>query len=183
MTWRGEDGRIHAIVAGPGRAAKLSRATLLAFPFFRHAIEAMLKPILLVEDSQRDLDTMLGALKRAGLTESLFVVRDGDQAVDYLLCRNDFRNREKGRPRLMILDLYMNAAHGFDVLEEMRKHPHLDPVPVIALASEHSAEDEERCAELGADAYIVKPIDRGRFIQVVKDLCMHRRNRDNVSAA
>ena len=143
----------------------------------------MLKPILLVEDSQRDLETMLDALKRAGLTESLFVVRDGDQAIDYLLCRNDFRNREKGRPRVMILDLYMNAAHGFDVLEEMRKHRNLDAVPVIALASSHSAEDEERCADLGVDAYIVKPIEPQKFIQVVSDLRQHRRHRGNVPAA
>jgi hypothetical protein len=84
----------------------------------------MLKPILLVEDNPRDLELTLLALERSQLANEVIVLRDGADALDYLLRRNTYAGRAEGNPAVMLLDLKLPKVDGLEVLAQVRAHPH-----------------------------------------------------------
>lgn len=124
----------------------------------------MANPILVVEDSAHDLDFTLFALEKCGVSNPVAVVRDGEEALDYLFTRNHYKARTTGNPVLILLDLKMPKADGLEVLKTVRNTPSLAAVPVIVLT--HSAVDTDihHAQLLGVDRYVVKPTDPKQFI-------------------
>ena len=130
----------------------------------------MLKPILLVEDDKRDLELTLVALERSQLANEVIVVRDGAQALDYLLREGDFARREEGNPAVMLLDLKLPKVNGLEVLQKVRSTPNLRSMPVVMLTSSQEESDVVRSYELGVNAYVVKPVEFKQFVTAIADL-------------
>ncbi|EJT86016.1 response regulator receiver protein [Pseudomonas putida S11] len=108
----------------------------------------MLKPILLVEDNPRDLELTLLALERSQLANEVIVLRDGAEALDYLLRRNAYAERDDGNPAVLLLDLKLPKVDGLEVLKEVRATAELRSIPTVMLTS--SREDARPAARLRA---------------------------------
>lgn len=130
----------------------------------------MLKPILLVEDDPRDLELTLLALTRSQLSNEVVITRDGAQALDYLLRRASFAEREPGNPAVVLLDLKLPKVNGLEVLELIRTTTELRTLPVVMLTSSQEETDLVRSYQLGVNAYVVKPVDFQQFISAIADL-------------
>lgn len=132
----------------------------------------MLKPILLVEDNPRDLELTLLALERSQLANEVVVVRDGADALDYLLRRNAFAERADGNPAVMLLDLKLPKVDGLEVLREVRATAQLRSIPIVMLTSSREGPDLQRAYELGVNAYVVKPVEFKEFVTAISGLGM-----------
>lgn len=130
----------------------------------------MLKPILLVEDNPNDLELTLIALGKSQLANEVIVARDGAEALDYLLLRGAHAGRAAGNPAVVLLDLKLPKVDGLEVLDEIRRTPHLKSVPVVMLTSSKEEQDLLRSYELGVNAYVVKPVDFQEFVKAIADL-------------
>jgi CheY-like chemotaxis protein len=130
----------------------------------------MLKPILLVEDNPHDLELTLVALSRSQLANEVVVVRDGAEALDYLMRRGEFTGRPSGNPAVVLLDLKLPKVDGLEVLKEIRTSAQLRSMPVVMLTSSKEEQDLVRSYELGVNAYVVKPVDFADFVRAIADL-------------
>ncbi|MCE1113779.1 MULTISPECIES: response regulator [Pseudomonas] len=130
----------------------------------------MPKPILLVEDNPRDLELTLLALERSQLAHEVVVLRDGAEALDYLLRRNAHAERETGNPAVMLLDLKLPKVDGLEVLAQVRAHPQLRTLAIIMLTSSQEKPDLQRAHELGVSAYLVKPVEFKDFVSAIAGL-------------
>lgn len=114
--------------------------------------------VLYVEDEENDVFFMRRSFERAGLHQSLMVVIDGQEAIDYLSGRGRFGNRiEYPLPAVVLLDLNLPTVSGFQVLKWIRTQPQFRQLPVVIFSSSARAEDRSRAKELGADDYLEKP--------------------------
>ncbi|PAW80141.1 MAG: two-component system response regulator [Verrucomicrobia bacterium Tous-C9LFEB] len=129
-----------------------------------------LRPILLVEDNQNDLVLTLSALKRSNLANDIIVTRDGSEALDFLLRRGAYANREENAPIVVFLDLKMPKMDGLDVLQHMKADPSLQTIPVVMLTSSNQEVDLVKSYRLGVNAYVVKPVDAKQFMDSVQQL-------------
>ena len=129
-----------------------------------------LKRILLVEDSANDAELVLTALAENHLANEVIVVRDGEEALDYLYRRGVFRMRMEGNPVVIMLDLKLPKIDGLEVLAQLKSHPALKTVPVVVLTSSREEPDLRRCYDLGSNAYVVKPVDFYEFVSAIKGL-------------
>ncbi|HAZ46317.1 MAG TPA: two-component system response regulator [Cyanobacteria bacterium UBA11369] len=129
-----------------------------------------LKRILLVEDSLNDIELILTSLAENNLGNEVVVVRDGEEALDYIYRRGVFRLRREGNPVVVMLDLKLPKVDGFEVLGRLKSDPNLRMIPVVVLTSSREERDLARCYELGTNAYVVKPIDFHEFVDVIKNL-------------
>jgi CheY-like chemotaxis protein len=125
--------------------------------------------ILLVEDNPADIIITQRAMKESGLEIDLVVVRDGQEAVDFLLAELRTGNPHP-RPDLILLDLNLPRLAGREVLERIRQHNGLRPVPVVVLTTSNRQEDVEQMYRAGANTYIQKPTDFGRFVEVLRTI-------------
>ena len=130
----------------------------------------VLKPIVLVEDNPKDLELTLLALEKARLANEVIVLRDGAEALDYLLCRGAWESREKGNPAVILLDIKLPKMSGLEVLQSLREQPDLRRVPVVMLTSSREEPDLERSYQLGVNAYVVKPVSFNAFVSAVQEL-------------
>lgn len=127
--------------------------------------------ILLVEDDSNDIFFMERAASKAGLTAPVQVVRDGQQAIDYLSGANSYADRAQyPLPGVVFLDLKLPYVHGFDVLEWIRNSPELSRLPVVILTSSSEERDRQRAQELGARDYLIKPPEPTSLMQVMQGL-------------
>lgn len=129
-----------------------------------------LKRILLVEDSLNDIELILTSLAENNLGNEVVVVRDGEEALDYIYRRGVFRLRREGNPVVVMLDLKLPKVDGFEVLGRLKSDPTFRVVPVVVLSSSREEQDLARCYQLGTNAYVVKPIDFHEFVDVIKSL-------------
>ena len=129
-----------------------------------------LKPILLVEDNPKDLELTLIALEKSQLANEVVITRDGVDALDYLFCRGDDESRHNGNPAVILLDLKLPRLDGIEVLQVIRTTPALRSVPVVMLTSSREETDLLRSYELGVNAYVVKPVAFGEFVEAIADL-------------
>ena len=118
-------------------------------------------PVLAAEDEESDAMILRMAFERAGVTNPLVVVPDGQEAVDYLSGAGDYSDRQRfPLPGLLLLDLKMPRKNGFEVLEWVKgSRGPLRRIPVIIVSSSDNPADINRAYELGANAYMVKPVD------------------------
>ena len=130
--------------------------------------------LLLVEDSQEDVDLTMHALRRENLANRILVVRDGEEALDFLFCRNPFADRSFDRPpKLVLLDLKLPKIDGLEVLRQVKSHPHTRAIPVVILTSSKEERDLIKSYDLGANSYIQKPVDFDKFRDTVKQLGLY----------
>ena len=127
--------------------------------------------ILLVEDNPADIKITERALRDSGIPVELLVVRDGQEAVDYLLRQGEHAKRDGWRsPDLILLDLNLPRLNGRQVLERIRARPELKAVPVIVLTTSRRQEDVQQLYAAGANTYIEKPQDFARFVEVLQTI-------------
>ncbi len=127
--------------------------------------------ILLVEDDPDDVFFLQEAFKKADMAGALRVARDGEEAVAYLLGQGAFSDRLlHPPPALVLLDLKLPRKSGLEVLEWRRGQPGMALIPVIVLTSSVSEADVRGAYELGANAYLVKPIESGAQVEMVETI-------------
>jgi two-component system response regulator len=131
---------------------------------------SLLKRILLVEDSPRDAEMTFNALEENNLANEVAHVRDGAEALDYLHRRGEFAGRPNGQPAVVLLDLKMPKVDGLEVLRQMKADPALKVIPVVVMTSSREEQDLLKSYQLGASAYVVKPVKFQDFIHAVKQL-------------
>jgi CheY-like chemotaxis protein len=129
-----------------------------------------LKRILLVEDSTNDVELILTSLADNHLGNEVVVVRDGEEALDYMYRRGMYRLRYEGNPVVVLLDLKLPKVDGIEVLTEIKSNPSMRTVPIVILTSSREEQDLAKCYELGTNAYVVKPIDFHEFVNVIRGL-------------
>lgn len=125
-------------------------------------IEPFHRPVLLVEDNPVDVDLTLRAFARRKLTNPVLVARDGEEALAFL------PRWEAGEPRplVILLDLKLPRVHGLEVLAQWKAHPVSRDIPVVVLTSSAEDRDIATAYQLGANSYIVKPVDFEKFLEV-----------------
>ncbi|MCO5732248.1 response regulator [Rhizobium sp. SSA_523] len=131
---------------------------------------ADLRPILLVEDSPRDLELTLAAFEKCQLANEVVVARDGAEALDYLTCSGIYHNRAHRDPAVVLLDLKLPKVDGLEVLERVKRDEALRHIPIVMLTSSREEQDLVRSYELGVNAFVVKPVEFTAFFQAIQDL-------------
>ena len=129
-----------------------------------------LKRILLAEDSVKDVELTLTALEEKHLANKVDVVRDGEEALDYLYRRGSFQSRPGGNPAVVLLDIKMPKVNGLEVLRQIKSDEKLKTVPVVVLTSSREEQDMVESYRLGVNAYVVKPVDFNQFVDAVKEV-------------
>jgi CheY-like chemotaxis protein len=129
-----------------------------------------LKPILLAEDNPRDAELTLEVLADNKLANQVTLVRDGVEAMEYLLCEGEYKRRKPGNPAVVVLDIKMPRMDGIEVLRAIRSDPELKLIPVVMLTSSREEQDLVRSYELGINAYVVKPVKFSQFVEAVKHI-------------
>jgi CheY-like chemotaxis protein len=127
-----------------------------------------LKSILLVDDSPRDTELALDALAQHNLANEVVAVRDGVEALDYLYRRGQYAARSAGHPAVVMLDLKLPKVDGIEVLRQIKSDPQLKVIPIVVMTSSREAQDLVKSYQLGANAYIVKPVQFQEFVEAVK---------------
>jgi CheY-like chemotaxis protein len=125
--------------------------------------------ILIVEDDPNDVELTLTALAD-NLANDVVVTRDGQEALDYLYRQGQFSTRSNDNPAVMLLDLKLPKIGGLEVLKQIRSDERLKLIPVVVLTSSHEEKDVMRGYSLGANAYVVKPVDFHEFVNAVREL-------------
>lgn len=128
------------------------------------------KKILLAEDDPRDVELTLMALEESKLANEVDVVRDGQEALDYLFRRGDFENRTGNNPALILLDLKMPKVDGLEVLRAVRDDETAKMTPIVMLTSSREERDIVESYKLGINAYVVKPVDFNQFLKAIKQI-------------
>ncbi|MBK7279536.1 response regulator [Candidatus Aalborgicola defluviihabitans] len=126
--------------------------------------------ILLVEDNPNDLELTLEALSEYHLTNEVVVARDGQEAMDYLLRQGQFADRPPWNPAVVLLDLKLPKIDGMEVLRLIKTDAQLKVVPVVIMTASREERDLAQGYMLGANAYVVKPVDFHELIDAVKAL-------------
>jgi CheY-like chemotaxis protein len=125
--------------------------------------------ILLVEDDSNDVVLLQRAFQKAALRDTVRIVRDGEQAIHYLSGQGQYADRERfPLPFLVLLDLKMPRMDGFDVLQWARAEPDLKRLLIVVLTSSHLQSDVDRAYELGANSYLVKPVEFSEMVNLIQ---------------
>lgn len=129
----------------------------------------MIKPILLVEDSEDDSEILLHALKKAGVANPVFTVRSGEKAIAYLRGDGDFADRENfPLPGVVLLDLNLPKINGFEILKWITTQPSLAGLFVVVLSGYNEIGHVGRAYALGARSFLVKPLQDQDITNLVK---------------
>jgi CheY-like chemotaxis protein len=128
-----------------------------------------LRRILIVDDSAKDVELAIAALAEKNLANEVVVAEDGVEALDYLYKRDKFAN-ETGDPAVILLDIKMPRMDGIEVLKHIRADPKFKLIPVIMVTSSREERDLVESYKLGANSYVVKPVDIYQFIDAIKTL-------------
>lgn len=127
--------------------------------------------VLLVEDNPRDAELTIRAFKRNHLTDRLFHVQDGAEALDFLFGRGNYAGRQNvALPRVILLDLKLPKVNGLEVLRRIKSDPHLQIIPVVIVTSSAEDPDLEKAYELGANSYVIKPVQFEAFMDAMSKL-------------
>jgi CheY-like chemotaxis protein len=126
--------------------------------------------ILMVEDDPQDVELTLTALEEYNLANEVVVTGDGEEALDYLLCRGKFQGRTSENPAVLLLDLKLPKVDGLEVLQQIKADEKLRMIPVVVLTSSREERDMVASYKLGVNAYVVKPVDFHEFVNAIKEL-------------
>jgi two-component system, response regulator len=129
--------------------------------------------ILLVEDNPTDLELALHALRKHDLAHRVAVARDGVEALDMIFGACDEQGSGAWLPRLILLDLKLPKMDGLEVLQRIKSDPVARAIPVVVLTTSLEAHDVARSYRLGANSYIVKPVEFAQFVEVMGQVGMY----------
>ena len=129
-----------------------------------------LKRILLVDDSERDIELTLDALAQHNLANEVITLHDGAEVLDYLFRRGPFAGRTTTNPAVVLLDLKMPKVDGIEVLRQIKNDPDLKTIPIVVMTSSREEQDLVASYQLGVNAYIVKPVEFPEFVKAVRVL-------------
>jgi CheY-like chemotaxis protein len=129
--------------------------------------------VLMAEDSEHDIVATKRAWKKSSIINTLNVVRDGEECLDYLYRRGAYSDPETSpRPGVLLLDLHMPKVNGLDVLREIRADKAFKSLPVVVLTTSKADEDKVESYNLGVNAYIVKPVGFEKFSEAIRTIHM-----------
>jgi len=128
--------------------------------------------ILLAEDNQNDAELTIRELKKHNMANNLVHVKDGEEALDFIFGREKYIERKNTIhfPKVILLDIQMPKLNGIEVLREIKTDPRTQSIPVVILTSSKEHPDVQRCYELGANSYIVKPVNFEGFAESIRNL-------------
>lgn len=127
--------------------------------------------ILLVEDNFDDAELTIRELKKHNMANQLVHVKDGEEALNFLFARGQYEGRSNHPyPKVVLLDIQMPKLNGLEVLEQLKKNPETRLIPVVMLTSSAENPDIQRCYDLGANSYIVKPVNFEGFAESIRSL-------------
>ena len=128
--------------------------------------------VLLVEDNIYDAELTIRELKKHNMANYLFHVKDGEAALDFVFARGQFAgNRDMGYlPKIVLLDIQMPKINGIEVLQKIKSDEHTKSIPIVILTSSKEDPDIRKCYELGANSYIVKPVNFEGFAEAIRNL-------------
>jgi CheY-like chemotaxis protein len=125
--------------------------------------------ILLVEDNDHDRELALHVLRKQGLTSAIKALRDGVEALDYLLGRGEYAGRPPTvMPRVVLLDLKLPKVDGIEVLRVLKSEPSTKRIPIVAFTSSRQLTDVSAAYSLGVNSYVVKPVDFQQYSATVR---------------
>jgi two-component system response regulator len=132
------------------------------------------KIILLVEDNADDVELTLRAFRKGNVLNEIVVVRDGVEALDYLLATGTHAGRDAlSNPQVVLLDLKLPKIGGLDVLRRMRAEERTRRIPVVVLTSSNEERDVITSYNLGANSFVRKPVDFAQFVEAAQQLGMY----------
>lgn len=127
--------------------------------------------ILLVEDNPQDAELTIRALKKRNLANQLHLVEDGVEALDFIFCRGAYERREMTRPpKVILLDLKLPKVGGLEVLKAFKTDERTRSIPVVIVTSSREDPDIQTAYALGANSYVVKPVDFDAFVDAMSRL-------------
>jgi len=129
--------------------------------------------ILLVEDNPQDVELTMRTLKKNHVANRIFVVTDGEEALDFLQCKGQYLNRVNHLPKVIFLDIKLPKLNGLEVLKAIKLDKNLHSIPVVMLTSSVEDPDIKAAYSLGANSYVVKPVDFGDFSKTINELDMY----------
>jgi len=130
--------------------------------------------ILLAEDNSSDAELTIDALRMNNFGHKVFHVKDGAAALDFLFSEGEYSERQvAGLPRLILLDLKMPKVNGIQVLQKIRSDVRTKKIPVVILTSSKEDPDIQKCYDLGANSYVVKPVEFDEFQKAISDLGLY----------
>ena len=129
--------------------------------------------ILLVEDNPNDMKLTLHSLERHKVTNRIQTVRDGAEALDFLFRIGAYAARDGGAPKVVLLDLKLPKVDGLEVLRQVKAEPSTSKIPIVVLTSSREDVDVETSYKLGANSYIVKPVDFEKFSESIRQLGLY----------
>ena len=130
--------------------------------------------ILLVEDNPNDVELTLQALRASHLANEIKVVRDGAEALDFIMCRGAYSDRDIGNgPKVILLDLKLPKVDGIEVLRQTKADPRTKVIPIVVLTSSTQDKDIVESYQLGVNSYIAKPVDFQQFMESVNHLGLY----------
>jgi len=130
--------------------------------------------ILLVEDNENDAEMTLRSFKKNNISNQVTRLKNGAEAIDFLFATGTYSGRDiNNRPRVILLDLKMPKVNGIEVLEKIKADEKTKRIPVVMFTSSKEYPDIERCYELGANSYIVKPVEFDNYINIMRDIGLY----------
>lgn len=130
--------------------------------------------VILIDDNEQDIELALYALRRENLGEFVRVIRDGEEALDFIADRaRGLEGETVALPKLILLDLKLPKVDGLELLRQIRSNPVTQVIPVVVLSSSVHDKDVVNCYRLGANSYIQKPVNFDEFRQMVKQIGLY----------
>lgn len=126
--------------------------------------------ILYAEDSLNDVELTLAALQECRLVNEIDVVHDGEEVIDYLFYRGNYAPRERSAPAFLLLDIKMPKLSGVEVLKIIRQSEEYRTLPVVMLTASKMESDIIQSYSLGANGFVIKPIDFNEFVRAIKTI-------------
>ncbi|HZY43306.1 MAG TPA: response regulator [Anaerolineae bacterium] len=125
--------------------------------------------ILLIEDNPNDVELTLRAFKKNNFTNTVHVVRDGAEALEFLFATGAYADRDTNdTPKVILLDLKLPMVDGLEVLRRIKSDAHLRVIPTVMLTSSREERDVVESYHLGVNSYIVKPVDFQQFTEAIR---------------
>lgn len=126
--------------------------------------------ILLVEDNMTDAELTIRELRKNNMANNLVHVKDGQEALEFIASKTDAKGEGLFQPKVILLDIQMPRVNGIEVLEALKSNPLTKSIPVVMLTSSKEDPDIKKCYNLGANSYIVKPVNFNGFAEAIKNL-------------
>jgi two-component system response regulator len=165
---------MEAVSGLKGKPAK-ARLFISHFPIRSDIMDDMISvEILLVEDNLQDAELTIRSLRKHKLANNVCVVEDGAEALDFIFCRGKYAKRDvKQPPRVIFLDLKLPLVSGLEVLRAVKQDTSTRSIPVVVVTSSREDPDIKTAYELGANSYVVKPVDFESFTKAIGELGLY----------